>query len=116
MPEQECSSSEKRRGPSERSWTRRAVHFAPMISAQQASAHVSSCTSFMVRIATLPVYSVRLRATCCSMIDLHSHILPGVDDGPATIEESLEIARRAAADGVRVIAATPHVRDRPPRD
>ena len=45
------------------------------------------------------------------MIDLHSHILPGVDDGPATIEESLEIARRAAADGVRVIAATPHVRD-----
>jgi len=45
------------------------------------------------------------------VIDLHSHILPGLDDGPATIEESLEIARRAAADGVRVIAATPHVRD-----
>jgi protein-tyrosine phosphatase len=45
------------------------------------------------------------------MIDLHSHILPGVDDGPATLEESLEIARRAAAEGVRVIAATPHVRD-----
>jgi protein-tyrosine phosphatase len=45
------------------------------------------------------------------VIDLHSHILPGVDDGPATIEESLEIARLAAQDGVRVIAATPHVRD-----
>ena len=45
------------------------------------------------------------------MIDLHSHILPGVDDGPATIDESLEIARRAASDGVRLIAATPHVRD-----
>ncbi len=45
------------------------------------------------------------------MIDLHAHILPGVDDGPATIEESLELARRAADDGVRVIAATPHVRD-----
>ena len=45
------------------------------------------------------------------MIDLHSHILPGVDDGPVTLEESLEIARRAAADGVRMIAATPHVRD-----
>jgi len=45
------------------------------------------------------------------VIDLHSHILPGVDDGPATLEESLEIARRAGADGVRVIAATPHVRD-----
>src|SRR5437764_4214523 len=46
-----------------------------------------------------------------AVIDLHSHILPGVDDGPATLEESLELARRAAADGVRVIAATPHVRD-----
>ena len=45
------------------------------------------------------------------MIDLHSHILPGVDDGPATLAESLEIARRAAAEGVRLIAATPHVRD-----
>ncbi len=45
------------------------------------------------------------------MIDLHAHILPGVDDGPATLAESLELARRAAADGVRVIAATPHVRD-----
>jgi protein-tyrosine phosphatase len=45
------------------------------------------------------------------MIDLHSHILPGVDDGPATLEESLEIARSAAAEGIRVIAATPHVRD-----
>jgi protein-tyrosine phosphatase len=45
------------------------------------------------------------------VIDLHSHILPGVDDGPATLEESLELARCAAADGIRVIAATPHVRD-----
>jgi protein-tyrosine phosphatase len=50
------------------------------------------------------------------VIDLHSHILPGVDDGPATIEESLGIARRAAAEGVRVIAATPHVRDDYPTD
>jgi protein-tyrosine phosphatase len=45
------------------------------------------------------------------VIDLHSHILPGVDDGPARLEESLDIARRAAADGVRIVAATPHVRD-----
>ena len=45
------------------------------------------------------------------MIDLHSHILPGIDDGPATVDESLEIARRAAAEGVRLMAATPHVRD-----
>lgn len=44
------------------------------------------------------------------MIDLHSHILPGVDDGARTIEDSREIAIAAAADGVTAIAATPHVR------
>lgn len=42
------------------------------------------------------------------MIDLHCHILPGLDDGPATFEESLEMCRGAAADGVRAIVATPH--------
>jgi protein-tyrosine phosphatase len=46
-----------------------------------------------------------------SVIDLHSHILPGLDDGPATLEGSLELARAAVADGIAVIAATPHVRD-----
>jgi protein-tyrosine phosphatase len=44
------------------------------------------------------------------VIDLHSHILPGLDDGAGTLEESLEIARAAAADGVELVAATPHVR------
>jgi protein-tyrosine phosphatase len=42
------------------------------------------------------------------MIDLHSHILPGLDDGAATLEEALAIARMAAADGIHTIAATPH--------
>jgi protein-tyrosine phosphatase len=45
------------------------------------------------------------------VIDLHAHVLPGVDDGPATLEESLGILRAAAAEGVTRIAATPHVRD-----
>jgi protein-tyrosine phosphatase len=44
------------------------------------------------------------------VIDLHSHILPGVDDGAATLEASVEIARSALADGIEAIAATPHVR------
>jgi protein-tyrosine phosphatase len=44
------------------------------------------------------------------MIDLHSHILAGVDDGPATLEESLEIAKAAVADRIQLMAATPHVR------
>lgn len=43
------------------------------------------------------------------MIDLHCHVLPGIDDGPTTIEGSLEIARLAAAGGTRVLVATPHV-------
>lgn len=45
------------------------------------------------------------------MIDLHSHILYGLDDGPTRLEESLGIARAAVADGIVAIAATPHVRD-----
>jgi protein-tyrosine phosphatase len=45
------------------------------------------------------------------MIDLHSHILPGIDDGARTVEDSLEIARAAVRDGIVTIAATPHVRD-----
>jgi protein-tyrosine phosphatase len=43
------------------------------------------------------------------MIDLHCHVLPGIDDGPATVEESVALARAAAAAGTRVLVATPHV-------
>ena len=42
------------------------------------------------------------------MIDLHNHILPGVDDGAATLADALAIARMAYADGIRGIVATPH--------
>jgi protein-tyrosine phosphatase len=45
------------------------------------------------------------------VIDLHSHILPGLDDGAHDLEESLAIARSMVADGIRVVAATPHVRE-----
>jgi protein-tyrosine phosphatase len=45
------------------------------------------------------------------VIDLHCHILPGLDDGARDIAESVEIARRAAEDGTRTIVATPHVRE-----
>ncbi len=44
------------------------------------------------------------------MIDLHSHVLPGIDDGAETIDGSLDILRAAQADGIARIAATPHVR------
>ena len=44
------------------------------------------------------------------MIDLHTHVLPGLDDGARSLEDSLAMARAAAEDGVRILAATPHVR------
>jgi protein-tyrosine phosphatase len=50
------------------------------------------------------------------MIDLHSHILPGIDDGPPTLEGSLELARFAVAEGTRTILATPHINDDPSID
>lgn len=43
------------------------------------------------------------------MIDLHCHVLAGIDDGPRTIEESLALARAAGAAGTRTLVATPHV-------
>ena len=45
------------------------------------------------------------------MIDLHSHVLPGLDDGPLDLDAALEMARAMAESGVRVVCATPHVRD-----
>ena len=43
------------------------------------------------------------------MIDLHCHILPGVDDGAKDLETSLDMARASVADGVTVVACTPHI-------
>lgn len=43
------------------------------------------------------------------MIDLHTHILPGLDDGAASLEEALQMAAIAAAEGVSAVVATPHV-------
>ena len=45
------------------------------------------------------------------MIDLHSHVLPGLDDGAADLDEAVAICQAAVADGIGVLAATPHVRD-----
>jgi protein-tyrosine phosphatase len=43
------------------------------------------------------------------MIDLHSHILSGIDDGAADENETLALLRLAAADGIRQMVATPHI-------
>lgn len=43
------------------------------------------------------------------MIDIHCHLLPGIDDGPQTLEEALLLAQALAADGVEHVVCTPHV-------
>jgi protein-tyrosine phosphatase len=45
-----------------------------------------------------------------SYVDLHCHILPGLDDGAATMEETIRHARRLHAEGVRDVACTPHIK------
>ena len=45
------------------------------------------------------------------MIDIHSHILPEVDDGSHSLEESIQMCRTSADDGVTVMVATPHAHD-----
>lgn len=50
------------------------------------------------------------------MIDLHCHVLPGIDDGPETLEGSVELARTALAAGIDTLVATPHVNARTPND
>ncbi len=43
-----------------------------------------------------------------AFVDIHCHLLPGLDDGPQSWEESLEMARMAVSDGFVAIVATPH--------
>jgi protein-tyrosine phosphatase len=45
-----------------------------------------------------------------SYADIHFHLLPGVDDGPSSMDESVALAAAAIADGTRVVVTTPHVR------
>lgn len=49
------------------------------------------------------------------MIDLHAHVLPGVDDGVRDTDEALDLLGAMADDGVRMVAATPHLRADHPR-
>ena len=42
------------------------------------------------------------------MIDIHSHILPGLDDGSKTLDESVDMLKQAAAAGTTDIVASPH--------
>src|SRR5215469_7899551 len=49
------------------------------------------------------------------MIDIHLHILPGVDDGPETLQEALALAKVLVEDGIHSAVATPHFNDQFPQ-
>jgi protein-tyrosine phosphatase len=49
------------------------------------------------------------------LVDLHCHLLPDLDDGPATVEESVGLAAELAAGGVSTVVCTPHFRRDHPR-
>lgn len=44
----------------------------------------------------------------CGIIDVHAHILPGIDDGAADFDETIRLLRQAVSQGVTAIIATPH--------
>ncbi len=44
------------------------------------------------------------------LVDIHTHLLPGIDDGPPTLEKAVEMVRAAWTAGARTLAATPHLR------
>src|SRR5699024_5195656 len=46
------------------------------------------------------------------MIDIHNHILPGVDDGAQTERDSIDMAKAAVEEGIHTIVATPHHKNR----
>ena len=50
------------------------------------------------------------------MVDIHCHILPGLDDGPDSFEESVQMAEMAIADGITHVVATPHANTMYPFD
>jgi protein-tyrosine phosphatase len=43
-------------------------------------------------------------------VDIHAHVLPGIDDGPADLDGALALLRAAEGCGITTLAATPHVR------
>ncbi len=53
-----------------------------------------------------------MATTRTDYVDLHCHLLPGLDDGPQTLAQSVAMARQAVADGIRYVLATPHHLDR----
>jgi protein-tyrosine phosphatase len=59
--------------------------------------------------ADLRLDGLPFRASCVHVIDLHCHLLPAIDDGPASMEEAVGLAEELLRAGVERVVATPHV-------
>lgn len=55
--------------------------------------------------------SLKISEEESSVIDIHCHILPGIDDGAKTLTDSMEMAQQAVREGIHTIIATPHHKD-----
>lgn len=77
--------------------------------------HAAAARSPLGSIARPPTLA-RVSPSFSRVIDLHSHLLPGLDDGARNLDESLAMALSMVADGVTIVAATPHVRDDHPTE
>src|SRR3954449_9432506 len=64
----------------------------------------------ILRYSSLPSERCSNRRNNPAVIDLHCHILPGLDDGPSNLDFSLAMARAAVDAGTQLIVATPHIR------
>lgn len=62
--------------------------------------------NFFAIVPSKPLIYSRL-----AMVDIHCHLLPGLDDGPDSLDEALQMAEMAIADGITHVVATPHAND-----
>jgi protein-tyrosine phosphatase len=83
---------------------------ALVTAAYPSTPHSSAIARLAFGAFCLAIHSFCFLGKASIMIDIHCHILPGIDDGPKELADSLEMAEIAAADGIRHIVATPHVK------
>lgn len=70
---------------------------------------MSSLSNYRANSPALGAFRLQTTAKLHKLIDLHIHLLAGIDDGPATLDGSVALAKRCVAEGVTEVAVTPHV-------
>src|SRR5699024_8990414 len=81
---------------------------AAMVTEDMAVTAMENMVTAAVPTDSLMVRRMLMKRRRQKMVDLHIHILPGIDDGAKSLKESVEMARMSAAGGVRAVSATSH--------